>query len=399
MTQRPLRPANDRGLRVLLVGAGHAHLQLLREAPGLRAVGVEPCLVSPSIFYYSGLAPGVLSGAVDPRTACVDVARLAKAHGVSYRRGVLMALDRRERRAMISNGEMLSYDAISFNAGSTVADPHDLLDESNVWGANPLTELVDLRQALQSCMSILGCFPRVVVAGGGPTGYEIAGALAGLCERAGHRPDLVVVSPEPIPSWTRGGKALRDRLAARGVQVTTGRVVGRAPGVCHLEGGETIPCDALVLASGLVAADVMAGLRLPVDEAGRLKTLPTLQSVEDCRVFAVGDCAVIDAYPRPCVGVFGVRAARVLAANLAAMAQGGPLTTFHPQRRWLAVLDLGDGTGLALRGRAWAFGRIALRFKRWLDHRFVRRISRTPPASTSSEMLQHANDRACAAGE
>jgi NADH dehydrogenase FAD-containing subunit len=399
MTKRPLPAANDRSLRVILVGAGHAHLQLLREARGLQAVGVELCLVSPPIFYYSGLATGVLSGAVDPRTARVDVARLAKVQGVMFRTGVLMALDRRERRAMISNGEILSYDAISFNAGSTVADPHGLLDEPNVWGAKPLTELVDLRQALKSCMSILGCFPRVVVAGGGPTGYEIAGALASLWECAGLRPDLVIVSTEPVPSWTGGGKVLRDRLAARGVQITTGRVVARSPGVCHLEGGETIPCDALVLASGLVAADVMAGLRLPVDQAGRLKTLPTLQSVEDRRVFAVGDCAVIEAYPRPCVGVFGVRAARVLAANLAAMARGGPFTTFHPQRRWLSILDLGDGTGLALRGRAWAFGQIALRFKRWLDHRFVRRISRPPPASNSSEMLQHANDRACAAGE
>jgi NADH dehydrogenase FAD-containing subunit len=80
---------------------------------------------------------------------------------------------------------------------------------------------------------------------------------------------------------------------------------------------------------------------------------------------------VITGSPRPPAGVFGVRAAPILAHNLAALATDARLATYAPQSRWLSILDLGDGTGLALRGRFWSLGRGALMLKRRLDLGFV----------------------------
>ncbi|MFN4040052.1 MAG: hypothetical protein ACK4I0_00115 [Brevundimonas sp.] len=51
---------------VALVGAGHAHLAVLAQASRLRAAGVEPILIAPPTFDYSGLITGVLSGALPP---------------------------------------------------------------------------------------------------------------------------------------------------------------------------------------------------------------------------------------------------------------------------------------------------------------------------------------------
>jgi NADH dehydrogenase FAD-containing subunit len=125
------------------------------------------------------------------------------------------------------------------------------------------------------------------------------------------------------------------------------------------------------MATGLQAPAVIADLGLPLSEDGRLAVGPTLQSPEDPAVLAVGDCAVITGSPRPPAGVFGVRAAPILAHNLAAMGTGARLATYAPQSRWLSILDLGDGTGLALRGRFWSLGRGALMLKRQLDLGFV----------------------------
>ena len=127
------------------------------------------------------------------------------------------------------------------------------------------------------------------------------------------------------------------------------------------------------MATGLVGAELIDSLGLAVSDDARLQTTPTLQALGDRRIFAVGDCAVIEGDWRPCVGVFGVRAAPYLLANLVAFAKGTPLKSYRPQRRWLSIMDLGDGTGLALWGRAWWLGALALQWKRWLDLGFVRK--------------------------
>jgi NADH dehydrogenase FAD-containing subunit len=125
-------------------------------------------------------------------------------------------------------------------------------------------------------------------------------------------------------------------------------------------------------------------LGLATDRNGRLLTRDTLQTTGDDRVFATGDCAVIASAPRPCVGVFGVRATPVLVHNLAAMARQRRLKRFRPQARWLSIMDLGDGTGLAQRGRWWWLGGVSLLLKRRIDLDFIRRMGAPPPVGGKS---------------
>jgi len=152
------------------------------------------------------------------------------------------------------------------------------------------------------------------------------------------------------------------------------RVTGRLRGHCRLASGDVLACDALVMATGLVGPELVSGLGLAVNGEGRLITSPTLQSISDGRIFAVGDCAVMADAARPCVGVFGVRAAPILARNLMALARNTTLEPYRPQSRWLSIMDLGNGTGLAMKGQVWWLGRLALIWKRWLDLGFVRKI-------------------------
>ena len=70
------------------------------------------------------------------------------------------------------------------------------------------------------------------------------------------------------------------------------------------------------------------------------------------RAYVMAMCAVIGGAVRPCAGVFGVRAAPILLENLLALARHSPLQTYRPQGQWLSIMDLGNGTGLALRGQS-----------------------------------------------
>jgi len=342
-------------VRVVLAGAGHAHLGVLRHAGALRAAGVEPFLIAPPTFHYSGLATAVLSGALPPGRALLDVAALAARFGVPHLPAEVTAVDRDARRLHLSDGRDLAYDAVSFNIGSVTGAGTDLPGEGETWPVKPLSGLAGLRARLDDHLAD-GVSPSILVAGGGPTGFEVAAALAGRVERAA--PDQAL-------------ERLSAVLQRRGILQVSGEATSRRPGEVLLSDGRALPCDLLVLATGLRAPGVIADLGLPLSEDARLAVGPTLQSTGDPRVFAVGDCAVITGSPRPPAGVFGVRAAPILARNLAALGTGARLSTYAPQSRWLSILDLGDGTGLALRGPFWSLGRGALMLKRRLDLGFV----------------------------
>lgn len=345
----------------------------------MRAAGLQVTLIAPVRFQYSGLASGVLSGALAVEAAGIDVAALAMAFGVRHLPQSVTAIDRPTRALTLADGGSEPFDLLSLNIGSVVADPHGLAAHPDVWPVKPLANLFALRVRIETETAHAGTSPRMVVAGGGVSALEIAASLCGLCERAGVRPDVTLVAPDPgavLPPAAR--TRLLRTLAARGVVFRSGAVVGRRAQICNLEDGTTFPCDHLVLATGLSAPPLIADLGLPVDADGRLRMNPTLQSVGDPAIFAAGDCAVIEGCPRPAAGVFGVRAAPVLRDNLIALAGNRPLRCWRPQRRWLSIMDLGDGNGLATRGGVWCFGGAALWLKRRLDHGFVRRMGPRP---------------------
>lgn len=359
-------------MRLVLVGAGHAHLHLLARAGALRSSGLDVTLVAPATFDYSGLASGVLSGALASSAARIDVSKLAERQGVTHLPTRIELVDLAGRTVVTADGEAVPFDLLSLNVGSTVSEPAGLAAASEVWPVKPLSRLFELQSQLGASLNAGARTPAILVVGGGQTGFEIAAALAGLCARHGRMADVTVVSrgrarwapPAALAHLTQG-------LARRGVRVFEGEAVAREAGLCRLADGRSLPCDMLILAGGLMAPPLIKGLGLPTDEAGRLRVTPSLHAPDDPDVFAAGDCAVIEGAARPPAGVFGVRAAPILAANLIARARGAPLRAYDPQRRWLSIMDLGDGTGLALRGGLWWRGRTALWLKRRLDLGFV----------------------------
>ncbi len=362
-------------MKLALVGAGHAHLAVIAQAGRLRASGLDPVLIAPATFDYSGLASGVLSGDLEPDTARIDVTGLARSTGVTHWVSEVVDVDRTARRLALSDGSVLDYDAVSLNIGSTVADPQGWTGRNGVWPVKPLASLLALRGVLEAAFTAGNTTPGVVVAGDGPTAFEIAAAVAGLHERHGRAVNLTLVGPQADASWApvRAAQRLIGALDRRGIRRIAAEVVAHEAGAVGLSDGRRLICDHMVLATGLTAPALTQALGVPLDAAGRIRVAPTLASVGDERVFAVGDCATMEGHPRPFAGVFGVRAAPVLIENLCALGTGEPSRSYRPQPRWLSIMDLGDGTGLAIRGGLWGMGRLELALKRRLDCGFVDR--------------------------
>jgi len=94
-------------------------------------------------------------------------------------------------------------------------------------------------------------------------------------------------------------------------------------------------------------------------------------------VFAVGDCGTLRDYPSLAKsGVYAVREAPILWANLRAAARGAPLTAFRPQRDFLSILNTCDGRALLRYKGLVTWSRWAWRLKDRIDRGFMRRYQR-----------------------
>ena len=107
----------------------------------------------------------------------IDVEAVAKRRGLSYVAGSATAIDPTARSVTLADGGKLGFDLLSLIIGSTVAEPGR---KNDVWPVKPLAGLTALRAHIESRSS----FPRLLIAGAGPSGIEVAAALAGLATRS-----------------------------------------------------------------------------------------------------------------------------------------------------------------------------------------------------------------------
>jgi pyridine nucleotide-disulfide oxidoreductase family protein len=367
--------------RLLLIGAGHAHVQLLRAWAREPVPGVELVLVTPGpLAPYSGMVPGWLAGQYRYEEICIDAAALAAAAGARLVTGSLQALDPDRRTAQLDSGETIAWDWLSLNNGSTLDPPAGLgppvLALRPLAALQPAWDTLLARHAADTTTRAL----RLMAVGAGAAGFEVL--LAARARLLALRPDrpveatLLSRGPDLLAGLAPGAvRAAWRALQRAGVRVQLGTTLTPA-----LAAGQ----DLLLWATGAQAhgwqRDAARRGTLAVDAQGFVRVDAQLRSVSHPRVFAVGDCAAFDP-PLPKAGVYAVRQGPVLAAQLrAALAGARPPPGYQPQPRFLVLLATGDDRAIASRGRLWASGRWVGRWKTHIDRGFIAGFAARPPA-------------------
>jgi len=359
--------------RAVLVGAGHAHLHLIREAKQFTERGHELVVVAPGPFWYSGLATGMLGGLYPPELDRIDVAQLAARAGARFVEDRMVGLDRVGRNVLLQRSRPLPYDALSLNIGSE-APAIPGADGPRHYAVKPISRLLDLRRDLERAFTVSRA-PRILVAGGGATGVELAANLAALAAGHAAAAEVTVLAAgdrflRQLPP--RAAALVRSKLERRGVRFRTGCRILRIEGdSAVMASGERLGFDFLLNATGLVPRPVLKALNLPLTGEGGLIIDERLRSPADPRIHAAGDCAALSGHMLPRIGVYAIRQAPVLLRNLLAALEGSEPCGFEPQSRYLWIMNLGDGTGLAARGSLWWHGRSAFWLKDRIDRRFL----------------------------
>ncbi len=365
---------------LVLVGGGHAHIQVLKRwamapVPGARLTLV----VDRPIAVYSGMVPGFVAGQYPREGLEIDVRPLALRAGARCLVAPATGLDTGARRLVLAGRPPIAYDTVSFDVGSTVAGLELPGVREHAIPTRPIGEFV--RRVDEVLAAARGRdIARIVVVGAGAGGVEVAFALAARLRR--ERDERVEVrlleaGPRVLSGYAASAAArVEAAAAARGIAIRTGvRVTRVEAAAVHLDGGERWPADAVVWVAGAAALPIFAGSGLAIDAGGFVRVRPTLQSLDHDEVFAVGDCAAWTAGPGLAkAGVYAVRQGPVLAHNLIARIRGGRLRPYRPQRNFLSLLNLGDGGAIGTKWGASVEGRAVFVLKDWIDRRFVRRF-------------------------
>jgi selenide,water dikinase len=348
---------------ILLLGAGHAHVEVLRRfamrpEPGVRLtlVGREP--ETP----YSGMLPGLIRGDYTVDEAHIDLAPLAAAAGARLILAEATSIDLAGRTIGLIGRPNIPFDLLSIDVGGVPAMPDG--------GGIPVKPIGRFLEQLQTLENNLPPDSRIAVIGGGAGGVELALALA---YRFRGQPKVVLVSstPEPLAAAPpRARRVARAALVDAGVElasgVTASALVG---GVLPLSDGTALDAAAALWATGAVAQRFLLESGLTCDPAGCVVVDATLRSVSHDFVFAAGDCAALG---RAKSGVWAVRAGAPLAENLRLAARRKPLKPWKPQKDALVILGLGAGKAVAWRNGITVSGRSAWRLKDWIDRRWMR---------------------------
>ena len=209
---------------LVLVGGGHAHLTCLKNLQEFIDRGHEVTVIGPAAHhYYSGMGPGMLAGTYRPQEIRFNIQKMVQSGGGRFQKGVVATIQPVEKRLVLTSGEEIPYDVVSFNTGSGIPTANlPIAADARVFTVKPIEQLLQAQQHIKDRLKKKT--HHIVIAGGGPAGLEITANLWRLAANLGGEARFTLVAgrrlmgdfPEKVRTL-----ALKS-LTGRGVEVIEG---------------------------------------------------------------------------------------------------------------------------------------------------------------------------------
>ena len=366
---------------LVLIGGGHTHALVLHEwamnpLPGVRVTVINPGPTSP----YSGMLPGFLAGHYERDELDIDLVRLCRRAGARLILGKASGIKRGEKRVIVEGRPEVCYDIASIDVGitSTLSELPGFAEHG--LPAKPLGKFASAWDRYRAKNGEA----RVAVIGAGVAGAEVAMAMVHAFRRDGRAHQVTLFDAATAFSALGKGASgrLRRHVQDHGVQIIEHAKPASLDGKrLVLEDGREVPANLVIGAAGSNPYEWLAQTGL-TDDAGFIPVNRYLRS-RDPSVFAVGDCAEMMESPRPKAGVYAVRQAPFLFANLRhALSGAGPLRPYKAQGDYLKLISLGAKTALGEKWGFWGEGQRLWQLKDGIDEKFMSKLNQPVPNMT-----------------
>lgn len=312
MERTPQKPTDaDRTRhRVVVLGAGFAGLRVARN---LRKLDVEVVVVDRQNHHlFQPLLYQVATAGLAAPDIAAPIRRILRSNKnarVVY--GEVTGIDR-ARGIVLLGEDAVHYDTLVVATGATHSYFGNESWARHAPGLKTLQDAHNIRSRILRAFEAAERAPspaaqrpwlRFVVVGAGPTGVELAGALAELARKI--LPEdfrqfdtksaevlLVEAGPRVLNAYTdKLSASARRQLEELGVTVRTDAMVTDIDAESVTLGDERIETRTVLWAAGVQASPLLEGLGAPIDRAGRVHVAPDLTVPDHPEIFVLGDAA------------------------------------------------------------------------------------------------------------
>jgi NADH:ubiquinone reductase (H+-translocating) len=363
----PLTPLARRRPHVVIVGGGFAGLNCVRR---LTRADLDVTLVDRNNYHlFQPLLYQVATAALEPADISGPFRQVIRGRNVSILMGDAERVDVARRRLVLSDRQ-LEYDYLVLATGAA----HSYFGHDE-WaplapGLKTIEDALEIRRrvlyayeaAERELSSERQCeWLTFVVIGGGPTGVELAGALAEISRQTRAR-DFRHIDPkrarivllEGLPrvlttySEELSEKAKRS-LEHLGVEVHVSTMVTAIEGHVVRSKNMTIASRTVIWAAGVAASPLVRSLGVELDKAGRVRVTPMLTVPGHDEIFVAGDLVNLTLEGKELPGLAPVAMAegKHAAHNILRSVAAQPLEPFHYfDRGSFAVIGRGAAVGV-----------------------------------------------------
>ncbi len=308
--------------RVVVVGGGFGGLETVRA---LADAPVDVTVIDRRNHHlFQPLLYQVATASLNPSEIAAPIRRILRQQAnAEVFLGNVVGVDRASRKVLLLDGEV-EYDYLVLAAGVT----HSYFGHDE-WaryapGLKTITDALEMRRRIFIAFEAAereghpgrrDAWLTFVIVGAGPTGVEMAGALAEIARRT-LRSDFRHIDPRSariilVEGAPRVLPAMRERLSVKaraqlvklGVQVRTDSQVTSIDETGVSIGEDHISARTVLWAAGVSASPLAGTLGVPLDRAGRVLVNPDLTLPGDDRIYVIGDLASITQKGKPVPGV------------------------------------------------------------------------------------------------
>ena len=335
---------------VVILGGGFGGLAAARE---LNVPGVRITLVDKSNHHlFQPLLYQVATAALAAPDVSAPIRQLLwRQRNVTVLMGVVQRIEVEKKRILFENRH-LDYDYLVVATGMTHTYFGNDKWAAHAPGLKTVGDALDIRRRilrafesaeLETTAEAQRAWTTFVVIGGGPTGVELAGALAEIAGRTlardfrrfdpqTTRVILIEAGPRVLGTFPEElSRKAEEQLTALGIEVRTGaRVTDLGDDFVEL-GDESISTRTVLWAAGVRANPLAAHLGVPLDKAGRVWVEEDLSTPDRHEVFVVGDliAKTQNGKPLPGVAQLAVQSGRHAAKNIRLSIEGRPRLPFR----------------------------------------------------------------------
>ncbi len=304
--------------RVVIVGAGFGGLAAARRLDGLP---VDVTLIDRQNHHlFQPLLYQVATAGLSPADIAWPIRQLVRRQrNARVLMGEVTSVDASRKVVMLGDGP-IAYDWLVIATGATHGYfGHDewavhapgLKDLDDATGIRRRLLLAFERAEMASSPELCARLLTIAIVGGGPTGVEMAGAVAELARRAlaadfreidpkRTRVLLIEAGPRLLPGFPEGLSRYTEAALRRlGVEVRLGKAVTRCSAEGVAIGDELIEAGSVVWAAGVKASPAARWLGIDGDRAGRVPVGPDLKPPGLDDIYVIGDTALVRDRPVP----------------------------------------------------------------------------------------------------